>query len=64
MDDLSHLIRNSPLHNVGDVKDYPAVLVTTAENDNRVVPGHSLKFIAELQCEHNRTHLHHFAARC
>lgn len=39
----------SPLHNVGDPTEYPPILVTTAETDDRVVPMHSHKFTAELQ---------------
>ncbi|MDA0915387.1 MAG: prolyl oligopeptidase family serine peptidase [Proteobacteria bacterium] len=39
----------SPYHNVRDGVDYPAVLVTTADTDDRVVPGHSFKYTAALQ---------------
>jgi prolyl oligopeptidase len=39
----------SPYHNIRDGIDYPAVLVTTADTDDRVVPGHSFKYAAALQ---------------
>ncbi len=39
----------SPLHNIQPDADYPALLVTTADTDDRVVPGHSFKYTAALQ---------------
>jgi prolyl oligopeptidase len=39
----------SPYHNIQSGKDYPAILVTTADTDDRVVPGHSFKYAAALQ---------------
>ncbi|MCJ2180365.1 prolyl oligopeptidase family serine peptidase [Novosphingobium album (ex Hu et al. 2023)] len=39
----------SPYHNIRDGVAYPAILVTTADTDDRVVPGHSFKYAAALQ---------------
>ena len=39
----------SPYHNIKPGVAYPPVLVTTADTDDRVVPGHSFKYIAALQ---------------
>lgn len=39
----------SPYHNIRAGVDYPAILVTTADTDDRVVPGHSFKYTAALQ---------------
>lgn len=39
----------SPLHAVRKNVRYPAILVTTADTDNRVVPAHSFKYAATLQ---------------
>ncbi|MBY0420766.1 MAG: prolyl oligopeptidase family serine peptidase, partial [Parvularculaceae bacterium] len=49
--DFRTLFSYSPYHNIRSGKgvDYPAILVTTADTDDRVVPGHSFKYIAALQ---------------
>lgn len=43
------LLSYSPYHNVAPGKPYPAILVTTADTDDRVVPAHSFKYVAALQ---------------
>jgi prolyl oligopeptidase len=43
------LLAYSPYHNLKKGVKYPATLVTTADTDDRVVPGHSFKFTAMLQ---------------
>lgn len=47
--DFHRLLAYSPYHNVRGGRDYPAILVTTADTDDRVVPGHSFKYTAALQ---------------
>ena len=47
--DFKVLRAYSPLHNIHANTPYPAVLVTTADTDDRVVPGHSFKYTAALQ---------------
>lgn len=48
-DQFRNLLAYSPYHNIKPGKDYPAILVTTADADDRVVPGHSFKYVAALQ---------------
>jgi prolyl oligopeptidase len=43
------LYKYSPYHNLRPGTAYPPTLVTTADHDDRVVPGHSFKFAAALQ---------------
>ena len=48
-DQFRNLYGYSPYHNIRSGVDYPAILVTTADTDDRVVPGHSFKYVAALQ---------------
>ncbi len=52
-DEFRALFKYSPYHNLEKGEAYPATLVTTADTDDRVVPGHSFKFAARLQEVHD-----------
>jgi prolyl oligopeptidase len=47
--DFKNLLGYSPYHNIKSGVNYPAVIVSTADTDDRVVPGHSFKYISALQ---------------
>jgi prolyl oligopeptidase len=51
-EEFKALYAYSPYHNLEKGTKYPATLVTTADTDDRVVPGHSFKFAAALQEAH------------
>ena len=48
-EEFEALYAYSPYHNATAGTEYPAVLVTTADTDDRVVPGHSFKYAAAMQ---------------
>ena len=48
-EEFKALYAYSPLQNIKPGKSYPATMVTTADHDDRVWPGHSFKFAAALQ---------------
>ncbi|HEY2962591.1 MAG TPA: prolyl oligopeptidase family serine peptidase [Pyrinomonadaceae bacterium] len=47
--DFKALYAYSPLHNIKPGTSYPPTMITTADHDDRVWPGHSFKFAAALQ---------------
>jgi prolyl oligopeptidase len=48
-DEFKALRAISPYHNVKKGAEYPATLVTTSDTDDRAMPLHSFKFVAQLQ---------------
>ena len=48
-EEFKAILKYSPYQNLKPGTCYPATLVTTADTDDRVVPGHSFKFAAALQ---------------
>jgi prolyl oligopeptidase len=48
-EEFQALYRYSPLHNLKPGTRYPAMMVHTADHDDRVVPAHSFKFAAAAQ---------------
>jgi len=48
-EDVEFLLGYSPYHNINRGAEYPATLISTADHDDRVVPGHSFKYGARLQ---------------
>jgi prolyl oligopeptidase len=48
-EEFQALYKYSPYHNIKPGTCYPPTMVTTADTDDRVVPGHSFKFAAALQ---------------
>ncbi|MDR7126445.1 prolyl oligopeptidase family serine peptidase [Pseudotabrizicola sp. 4114] len=47
--DFRNLLSYSPYHTIRPGARYPAILVSTADTDDRVVPAHSFKYTAALQ---------------
>ncbi|HEX8129242.1 MAG TPA: prolyl oligopeptidase family serine peptidase [Pyrinomonadaceae bacterium] len=48
-EEFKALYAYSPLHNLKAGTAYPPTLITTADHDDRVWPGHSFKFAAAMQ---------------
>ncbi len=48
-DEFQAIYKYSPIHNIEKGTKFPAVLITTADHDDRVVPAHSFKYAATIQ---------------
>ncbi len=46
---FNYLYKYSPYHNIIRGTSYPAILATTADHDDRVVPAHTFKYMARMQ---------------
>lgn len=46
---FKYLYGYSPYHNIKKGVEYPAILATTADHDDRVVPAHTFKYMARMQ---------------
>ncbi len=51
VEQFKYLYAYSPLHNIKPGTEYPPILVTSADIDDRVVPAHAKKFVATLQAK-------------
>ncbi|MBW4629752.1 MAG: prolyl oligopeptidase family serine peptidase [Brasilonema octagenarum HA4186-MV1] len=63
--DFRNLFNYSPYHNIQSGKVYPAILATTGDTDDRVVPSHTFKYVAALQAAEigDKPHLARIEAR-
>ena len=44
IEDIEYLMKMSPMQNIPKVENFPSVLVTTADHDDRVVPQEKFNF--------------------
>ena len=51
---FNYIYNYSPLHSIKENGNYAAVMVTTGDHDDRVVPAHSFKYAANLQTKNRK----------